>query len=47
MPYRIEKNTVGGRYRVVNSLTGRVYSRATSLRRAKAQVRLLQAKENK
>ena len=46
MPYRIERNTVGGRYRVVNVLTGKVYSKATSLRRAKAQVRLLNAKEN-
>lgn len=46
MPYKVEKNSVGGRYRVVNPLTGKVYSRATSLRRAQAQVRLLNAKEH-
>ena len=43
MPYAIRKT--GDRYQVVNALTGKVYAKHTTLRRAKAQVRLLKAKE--
>jgi len=43
MPYRIEKTASG--YRVVNSLTGRVYAKGTTKRRAQAQVRLLRQRE--
>lgn len=43
MPYRIERH--GSRYRVVNMLTGRVLAYSTTLRKARAQVRLLNEKE--
>lgn len=45
MPYRIEA-TGDGRYRVVNADTGKVHARHTSHRKARLQVRLLNAREH-
>lgn len=44
MPYRVEK--AGSRYRVVNTLTGKVHAKHTTKRRAFAQLRLLRNAEN-
>jgi hypothetical protein len=41
MPYEIEKLD-NGKYKVFNSLTGHVFSKKTTLPRAKSQVRYLQ-----
>jgi len=43
VPYLIRK--IGDKYRVENALTGKVHARATTLRRAQAQVRLLKARK--
>jgi hypothetical protein len=40
MPYKIRK-LKSNKYKVVNSMTGKIYSRSTTLKRAKAQIRLL------
>ena len=40
MPYKIRK-LKSNKYKVINSRTGKVYSKRTTLKRAKAQVRLL------
>lgn len=45
MPYKKIKNA-DGTYRVVNSDTGKVHAKATTLKNADAQVRLLYMKEN-
>jgi len=44
MPYEIRRNRDGS-YRVRNASTGKVYAERTTLRRARAQVRLLRMKE--
>ncbi len=44
MPYAIEKITEGknkGKYRVINSQTGKVHAKATSKSNAQKQVRLM------
>jgi hypothetical protein len=46
MPYRIKKNKDGS-YKVVNRITGKVFSKHTTQLKAKAQVRLLHMKEHK
>jgi hypothetical protein len=43
MPYAISRNPDGS-YRVLNPVTGRVYARRMTKRRARAQVRLLRQK---
>jgi hypothetical protein len=40
MPYIIEKLS-NGKYRVLNALTGKVFSKGTTLIRAKSQLRYL------
>jgi hypothetical protein len=45
MPYKIHK-LKSGKYRVVNSKSGKVHARETTKEKAAAQVRLLHAKES-
>lgn len=41
MPYKIRKNRNKNTFKVYNPETGRVYSKATTLKNAEAQIRLL------
>jgi hypothetical protein len=45
MPYLIRKLPNKNRYKVTNKETGRVIAYNTTLKKAKAQVRLLQSRE--
>ena len=49
MPYNIEKCTECGcgTYKVINAKTGHVYAKHTTLKKAKAQVRLLESAKSK
>lgn len=42
MPYIIRKNPNKNTYKVINKDTGKIHSKATTLDKAKAQVRLLE-----
>lgn len=46
MPYAIVKIRNKNQYKVISPITGHIYSRHTSLRNARAQVRLLNAIEH-
>ena len=46
MPYAIEKNKDDS-YKVVNTATGRVHAKRTTLKKAEAQIRLLHMMESK
>jgi|AntAceMinimDraft_18_1070375.scaffolds.fasta_scaffold527353_1 hypothetical protein len=45
MPYKIIKRN-NGRFKVINAITKKVYSKNTSLKNAKKQIRLLYLIEN-
>ncbi len=45
MPYIIRKNKDGS-YKVINKITGKVFSKHTTQTKAKGQVRLLHMKEH-
>ena len=45
MPYQIIKNK-NGTFKVINRITSRVHSKHTTLANAKAQIRLMEAKDN-
>lgn len=45
MPFVIRKLPNKNRYRVVNQRNGRIHSLSTTLKKAKAQVRLLESRE--
>lgn len=47
MPYKIRKLPKSRKYKVYNTKTRKVYSRGTTLKKAKAQVRFLKMMENK
>ena len=47
MPYTIRKLPKSKKYKVYNKKTKKVYSRGTTLKKAKAQVRFLNMMENK
>lgn len=47
MPYKIRKLAKSKKYKVYNSKTKKVYSRGTSLKKAKAQIRFLNMIENR
>lgn len=47
MPFVIRKLRSQNRYKVYNPITGKVYARKTSLRKAKSQRRLLYAIERR
>lgn len=47
MPYKIIKNKGSNSYRVINSNTGVLHSKHTSLRNAEKQFRLLNMLENR
>jgi hypothetical protein len=46
MPYKIRKLPGRAKYRVTNPLTGRVFAKATTLEKARAQVRMLVVMNN-
>lgn len=46
MPYKIRKVTNPDCYKVINSDTGKIYAKCTSLEKAKKQMRLLYMIEN-
>jgi hypothetical protein len=46
MPYVLRKNRNRATYKVMNALTGKVYARATTKKKAKAQIRLLRSIHN-
>jgi hypothetical protein len=45
MPYKITKIPNKNKYKVTNKNTGKVHAKSTTLKKAKAQVRLLESKE--
>jgi len=45
MPYQIIRNK-DGTFKVINRITGRVHSKHTTLANAKAQIRLMRAKDH-
>ena len=46
MPYKIRKLPGRAKYRVTNPLTGRVFAKATTLEKARKQVRMLVVMNN-
>ena len=47
MPYKIQKSKRTGLYRVINTKSGKVMSKGSTLKKAQAQVRLLEQIENR
>ena len=45
MPYKIRKLPNQNKYRVYNSKTGQIHSKATTLINAKRQIRLMEMKD--
>lgn len=43
MPFVLRKNRNRSTYKVMNAITGKVYSRGTTKKKAEAQIRLLRS----